>query len=184
MSDSRLYLYKTRQRVYIWLVDELRTHHSVQDTLSSGLPGIQRHAGLLQQLLVRYINLGLSLDTFLQAVEVFICSQLERVDLRSRHVQNVDDLKQRKAHTSHHSANRMRFTLCCHWILLAVDGFQQQLARFSSHFVKDCLVQRETCILRAGFNLPSCSGSAPALQSTGASWFRSWLCLLAAPDPS
>lgn len=85
---------------------ELRTHHAVQDTLSSGLPGIQRHAGLLQQLLVRYLDLGLSLDTFLQAVEVFICSQLKGVDLRGCHVQNVDNLEH-KAHTCHHSANRV-----------------------------------------------------------------------------
>lgn len=75
---------------------EPRTHHSIQDTLSSGLPGVQRHAGLLQQLLVRYLDLGLSLDAFLQAVEVFICSELKRVDLRGGHVQNVDDLKQHK----------------------------------------------------------------------------------------
>lgn len=72
---------------------EVRTHHAVQDTLGSGLPGIQRHAGLLQQLLVGDFDLGLRLDALLQAVEVLIRSQLEGVHLRRRHVQNVDDLK-------------------------------------------------------------------------------------------
>lgn len=91
-----------------------RTHHSVQDTLSSGLPGIQGHAGLLQQFLVGNVDLGLGLDAFLQAVEVLVCGQLERVDLRGGHVQNVDNLKEHQPHTGHQSAYRRGLSLCCH----------------------------------------------------------------------
>lgn len=72
------------------------THHSVEDTLSSGLPGIQGHSGLLQQLLVHHFDLGLGLDAFLQTVQTFVMSQLEGVDLSRGHVQDVHDLEEQE----------------------------------------------------------------------------------------
>lgn len=70
-------------------------HHSVQHTLGGGFAGVQGHAGLLQQLLVHHLDLGLGLDAFLQAVEALLWRQLERVDLSCGHVQDVDHLEER-----------------------------------------------------------------------------------------
>lgn len=72
------------------------THHSIQDTLCSGLPGVQRHPRLLQQLLVHHLDLGFSLDSHLQTVETLVWSQLEGVDLSGGHVQDVDDLEKKQ----------------------------------------------------------------------------------------
>lgn len=72
----------------------LFAHHSVQHALSSGFPGVQGHASLLQQLLVHHLDLGLGLDAFLQTVEALLWRQLEGVDLSRGHVQDVDHLEE------------------------------------------------------------------------------------------
>lgn len=79
------------------MVNQVFAHHSIQHTLSGGFPGIQRHASLLQQLLVHHLNFGFCLYAFLQTMEALFRGQLEGVDLGCGHVQYVDDLdKNRK----------------------------------------------------------------------------------------
>lgn len=71
-------------------------YHPVEDTLGCSLPGVQRHPCLLQQLLVDQLDLGLSFDAALQAMEALLWDQLEGVDLGRGHVQDVDNLQMRE----------------------------------------------------------------------------------------